>query len=432
MTDPAALTRRRVVAFWLPLAATWLMMAVEGPFLAALVARLAEPKGNLAAFGVTLAFALILESPVIMLMGAATALVTDLPSLARMRRFTYALSGAVTALMAVLVAPPVFRWVAGGLMDLPPAVVELTYPAVVALLPWPAAIGYRRLYQGVLIRSGRTRLVGLGTGLRLVAMGGTALLAAGLKTPGALTAALGLSAGVVAEAAATRWMVRASLARLPAAGGPPLGYRAIGAFYAPLAASSVLTLAVHPLLTFFLAQGRLPLESLAVFPVVRSLVFLFSCLGLSYQEVGIALLGPRGENTQPVRQVAVWLGLGASAALGVIAFSPTSALWFGEVSGLSPALVHLATFPTQLLTLVPGLTVASSYLRSRFVHARVTAPVTWATVVEVAAVGTVLSLGIHGLDAMGATAAAAALLAGRFASVAWLAAARPSPATDAH
>ena len=30
-------------SFWLPLAATWLMMAVEGPFLAALIARLPEP-----------------------------------------------------------------------------------------------------------------------------------------------------------------------------------------------------------------------------------------------------------------------------------------------------------------------------------------------------------------------------------------------------
>ena len=51
---------KRVLLFWLPLAATWLMMSVEGPFLSAVIARMAEPKFNLAAYGVAFAFALII------------------------------------------------------------------------------------------------------------------------------------------------------------------------------------------------------------------------------------------------------------------------------------------------------------------------------------------------------------------------------------
>ena len=46
------LTARAVAAFWAPLAATWLMMSVEGPFIAAVIARLADPTVNLAAYGV--------------------------------------------------------------------------------------------------------------------------------------------------------------------------------------------------------------------------------------------------------------------------------------------------------------------------------------------------------------------------------------------
>jgi hypothetical protein len=61
------LTQPRIFRFWLPLAATWLMMAVEGPFLAAVIARLAEPTYNLAAYGVAFSLALVLEAPVIML-----------------------------------------------------------------------------------------------------------------------------------------------------------------------------------------------------------------------------------------------------------------------------------------------------------------------------------------------------------------------------
>ena len=83
----STLTYRKIFWFWLPLAGTWLMMAVEGPYLAAVIARLDDPTVNLAAFGVTFAFAIIIESPVIMLMSASTALVEDRESYFALRRF---------------------------------------------------------------------------------------------------------------------------------------------------------------------------------------------------------------------------------------------------------------------------------------------------------------------------------------------------------
>ena len=64
-TSPHALSPGRIARFWLPLEATWLMMAAEGPFLAAVIARLPVPKENLAAFAVASALAWIVESPII-------------------------------------------------------------------------------------------------------------------------------------------------------------------------------------------------------------------------------------------------------------------------------------------------------------------------------------------------------------------------------
>lgn len=66
---------KTILTFWIPLAATWLMMSLEGPYLSALIARLAEPKFNLAAYGIAFSLALIIEAPVIMMMSASTALV---------------------------------------------------------------------------------------------------------------------------------------------------------------------------------------------------------------------------------------------------------------------------------------------------------------------------------------------------------------------
>ncbi len=417
--DPTRLHPREILRFWLPLAATWVMMSVEGPYLAAVIARLPEPEPNLAAFGVSFSVALILEAPVIMLMAAATALVRDRASLAAVRRFSLGLSWLVTLAAVVAVLPPVYRVLADRVLDLPPEVARLTHPALVWLLPWPGVIGYRRFYQGVLIRSGQTRRVGYGTGVRLVAMAATAQAGFHLGVGGATVGASALTAGVLAEAVACRLMVAPSVTRLragPAVPGPGPSQAAIARFYTPLALSAVLTLAIHPMATFFLARAREPVMSMAVFPVVRALVFVFSCLGLSYQEVIIALLGDRWQGRPALARFGAWLGLGAAGGLAAVALTPASRLWFEGVSGLTPDLARLAWLPTALLVPVPALTVSLSFLRALHVQARRTRPITVATVAEVAVIGTGLWVGIAVLDGVGVVVAAAAILAGRVCS----------------
>ena len=102
-----SLSLRRIFIFWVPLAATWLMMATEGPFLAAVIARLADPKFNLAAYGVAFAIAVFIEAPIIMMMSASTALVKDRNSYFKLRNFTYALNSITTLIMVIFILPPV-------------------------------------------------------------------------------------------------------------------------------------------------------------------------------------------------------------------------------------------------------------------------------------------------------------------------------------
>lgn len=142
------LSLRQIFIFWYPLAATWLMMACENPFVAAIIARLPEPKYNLAAFGVAFSFALIIEGPIIMLMTASTALTKDRDAYFKLRRFTYVLNTGITVLMFIILLPPVFFFITRDLMELPGKVVGLTHTSLLMLLPWPAAIGFRRFYQG--------------------------------------------------------------------------------------------------------------------------------------------------------------------------------------------------------------------------------------------------------------------------------------------
>jgi hypothetical protein len=416
-----SLTLRRIFLFWAPLAATWLMMAIEGPFLAAVIARLGEAKFNLAAYGVAFSLAMLIEAPIIMMMSAATALVADRGSFLALRRFAYSLNALITAVMVGLLLPPVFRFVSETLIGLPHKVASLTHVAVAILLPWPAAIGYRRFYQGILIRSNLTRRVAYGTVVRVVSMGVVGLALYWLtKLPGAWVGAAALSAGVTMEAIASRFMARVAVSDLLLRGEnpgvDPLTTRTIARFYTPLALTSLLTMGVNPLVTFFLGRSRHPLESLAVMPVVASLVFAFRAGGIAYQEVGIALLGPGGEGFRPLKSFAGILAAGTAGVLALVAFSPLAVGWFHTVSGLSMEMTRFALIPLRVLCLIPALEVLLSFQRSLLVHARQTTLITWATAVEVAGILITLGLGIGVLDLVGAVAAASALLVGRAAA----------------
>ncbi len=408
--------------FWLPLQATWLMMAVEGPFLAAVIARLPDPKFNLAAYGVAFSLAIMVEAPVIMMMSAATALVDGAPNYRRLRDFTWLLNVGITVVMVLLLFTPAWDLVIFGLIKLHPEVARLTHTSLVILLPWPAAIGFRRFYQGLLIRAGLTRRVAYGTVVRLSAMAVVALICWRLTSlPGAWVGACALSAGVLAEAVASRVMAIGAVRHFLATPGEgELSFGDITRFYYPLALTSTISLVVHPMVTFFLGQSRHAIESLAVMPVINSLVFIFRTPGLSFQEAAITMLGRTWNNLDLVRRFAGVLATGSAVLLALIAWTPLSGLWLRDVSGLSPELAAFALTPIRILMLMPALSVLLSVQRSMQVARRQTGPVTWASVLEVSGILLVLVLAIQWGDWVGATAAAAAFMAGRMAGNAYL------------
>jgi len=398
------------------------MMAIEGPFLAAVIARLPDPKFNLAAWGVAFAFAILVEAPIIMIMSAATALAEDSPSFFKLRNFTYALNAIITAVMVLVLVPPVFDFIIEDLIGLPDEVAHLTYGALLLMLPWPAAIGYRRFFQGLLIRDSRTRLVAYGTVIRLSSMAATAfLLYTQFTLAGAYVGAAALSAGVCAEALASRLMARDTVRRLLAtAGSESLSYRRIADFYYPLALTSVLALAAHPMVTFMLGRARYPVESLAVLPVVNSLSFLFRALGLSYQEVVIALLGRDREHVRALARFALWLAVASSLGMTLVGFTPLAYVWFETISGLSRQLADFAVTPTRIMLLLPATSVLLSLQRGILVQGRFTRPITWATVIELGGIVLVLMALTRGIGMVGATAAAIAYVAGRLAGSGYL------------
>ncbi len=418
-TDP--LRPGFILLFWLPLAATWLMMAAEGPYIAAIVARMPDAAPNLAAYGVAFSIAWLIESPIMMLLSASNALVRDRRSFEALRRFTFILNCVVSGGMILVSIPGVFRLVGEGMIGLPRGISELAHGATVILIPWPAAIGYRRFLQGIMTRHHLTRRVAYGTVVRLVVMSATAAaLATTVTLPGAWIASIALVTGVVAESGACRWMARHIVKEIvesdEVAPEALVRFAQIARFYYPLALTSMLSMALGPIVTFGLGHGRAPIESLAVWPVVAALLFLFRSGGLGFQETGVALIGRNQEHGAEVSRVGRWLGLTFSAGIALVALTPLETLWFERVSGLTPELAAAAIWPARVMILLPALEYLLATQRARLILMHRTRLITVATAIEAGGLALTLLLAAGPIGMVGAVAGAIATMVGRLAA----------------
>jgi Na+-driven multidrug efflux pump len=399
------------------------MMAIEQPFLISFIARLSDAKFNLAAFGIAGSFAMLIEAPIIMLLSASTAMVSGINSYRKLKKFTDILNAAITGIHLIVLIPPVYDFIITDIMEVPDNVASLAYTALVLFIPWSASIGYRRFYQGLLIRKGLTRMVTYGTIIRLsvIAIAGLILYHAGL--PGAYVGAAAMSAAVLLEALATRIMVSASLKEVKCVEDTEnehMSMRDVTRFYTPLAMTSVLSMGIHPIVTFFLSSSKMAIESLAVMPVVGSLVFIFRSVGLSFQEVNIALIGRGKHNFDILRKFAINLGIVVTLLITVMAFTPFADLWFINVSGLTKELADLSYLPFKIMILLPAMTLIMSFQRSTLVLGGKTGPISVSTTIELVVIVLVLFICTSVFNLVGVVAAAISFVAGRSVSTLYL------------
>ncbi len=406
----------RIFRLWGPLALNWLMMAVEGPILVSLIGRLPHPTEGLAAFSVAFAVALIVEAPIMMLLSAGAALGDSRPNYERLWRFATRLNLPLSGVMGLLGVPEVFLWLNSFIWQLPEAMALRVAGAIWLLVPWPAAIGYRRLWQGILIRQGRSRAVAWGTVVRLAALTLTATLAAKvLPWPSVWIAALSLSAGVTAEMLAIRLWAHSSLGKLPPSTEPPLSQRQILTFYSPLLFTSILHVALTPLLTLLMARGREPLLSLAAYPAVTNTLFLFSCLGVAYQEVVIVLLSTSARRS--LLPFAHALGVLSSMGLLLLALPVLREVWLGKVFSLPESVQALAKVGLLLGAPMPAIVTYLAYLKGVCIWGRATRINLLIGAVELVATLTLAGIGLFALHLPALYAVMGALLVARLGTL---------------
>ena len=415
---------RTVLRFWTPLAVSWVLMMVTGPLINAVVARMPEAKEQLAALGIASSVVTVVQSPIIALLTASVTLARDPASLRKLTRFAMALLAAVTLAMLAVGVTPLYDVVIRGWIGAPDVIADEARPALLAMTLFPAAVGYRRLCQGIMIQCGLTREVTAASIIRLATVAGVivgAWLWGGIG--GATAGGIATGAGILMDALVTHWLSRPAVDRIrerkAEPDGAPLTSGALLRFYWPLAITSAVWLWSPTLINVGLTRSPYPVESLAVWPVVNSQVFLASSLGFSFMEAVIALL--RDTDCAPsLRRFSVRLAVISTVLIGLIAFSPLARWWQQDVAGLDGELTAFAIPALRLSALIPAAAALLSWWRGLIVRQGETGPVAQATFVSIGALVVGVWVGVRTQLLPGAAMAAVALTLARLAEAGWL------------
>lgn len=415
---------RRIIATWWPLAASWLLMSAESPLISAIMARLANPEVNLAAFGgVVNPLALIIESPIIMLLAASTTLSKDWGSYQKIRRYMMRAGAFLTLLHVVIAFTPLYYVVVRDIIGSPEEIVEPARIGLMLLLPWTWSIAYRRFNQGVLIRFGHAHVIGAGTGVRLGAE--VIVLAIGYlihTLPGIVVGAGAVATGVLSEAIYIGVHVQPVL-RNELRAAPPvaqtLSARMFLAFYLPLMLTSLLSLLIEPTGSASLSRMPLALASLAAWPVVHGLIFMLQSMGIALNEVVVTFLEEPGA-AATLRRFTLTLVAITTGLLLLIAATPLSTWWFGQVSALSPELTELARTGLWLALPMPAMSALQSWFQGAILHSRRTRGITESVIVYLVTVGSILIAGVAWGHVTGLYIGMVAFATGMTLQTAWL------------
>ncbi len=413
--------QRDIFIFWLPLFASWLLMTSEGPLISAAINRLPNEVVMLAAMGIVFAIEVAIESPIINLLATSTALVRDRASYCLVRRFTLHWMVGLSVLAAVIALPRPFELVVVDWLGTPEEIAAFVRPALVVMVPWAAAIAWRRFLQGVLIAFGRTRWVAWGTAVRLLGSGGTAIaLAVAGTVSGVLVGAIALVVGVVAEALFATWAVRPLLADELSQVDPAteLTYRDLASFHLPLASTSILTLLMQPLVTACLARLDRPVETLAAWPMIFQFMLLARAIAFALPEVVIARM--REDDAEPALRRFSWTMTGVSLGTMVLfVATPAARFYFDQIQSAAPGVVEVALVGLLLLVPLPALSTLTSWYRGLLIHRKRTPAVNRAMMVRLLVTGLVLGTGLA-MRASGIATAAAAIVLSSAAEMAFL------------
>ena len=386
------LTERKILQQWFPILAVWFLMALDLAVASSIVARGVDSEINLAAFNISFALSVLVESPIIMMLVVSIKLVEGKHSFLLLRKFCYSLNLLLTLIMIFLLTPWVFNLWIFYLLGLEKEVSDLVYSCLSFFVLWPAMIGYRRFYQGLIIKTGQNKKLIYGTLVRLVTLASFSFYLLNYTMwQSAEIASFSINLALVFEACAVRFFARKSILIIRDWGdNESLTYKNIYTFYSPLVLTAVISLSTQPIANLSAAYGVNPLKSLAVLPVINTFVFIFKAIAISYQEVIISLIGKKEENLQKLFSFAFKIFIILIFFYFLIIFTPLNFFWFKKIAGLPSDLIVFALPALKVMIAMPVLSLVSCWQKSLLLSRGKTKKIGYSSILEISTIALLL------------------------------------------
>lgn len=363
---------KKIFLFWLSLALTSFAMSLESPICTSVISSLENSKINLAAFGVTFAFSLFLQSPVSRIMSLPLMFIEDRQSYLKVRQFAFILSTSISLLFLLAVTEPVFNNIIIPLLGLSPELSGLVKGGLLSWIPIPILMGLRRFYQGVLLCAHEPRKISIATFSRLVTLiviihllrqvGGFS----GVQL-GVLSIQVGMFFELVLSWIFARPQVAEFLSKERVGNSTDLSLKGIVKVFFPLAVSTVVAMSNGAILAAFTARGQLPIESLALLPIIFGLLNPFAWSSFAIQDSTHALIAKTKEIYPLVKKFSYIMGLALSLMLLLVGLTPLSDYYLLEINHLSDNMFALTPFPVLFIPIIPFTMAMKNFYRGAII-----------------------------------------------------------------
>lgn len=355
---------RRLVAFFLPLAATPFLISMTHNIINAALARLPSPELTLAVFSVVKSFTNAIKAPVLVSGQVSTALADSRRSYRITTGFVWTVAGAFFFLLIALGYTPLGGMFLRNVMGLrDPQAIDVGYRAmrITAFLPLTEVT--RDSNRGILIARRRTTYVSAATMVRLIAIVAFVVWAVQSRTNAAIeVAALTWTGGLAIEAI----IVVVALfylfgSPIRAAEGVPTRndreptVRYVAAFFLPLAFMITVHSALQPLLQAGIAHGsQSATHSLAVYGVTWGLVLNILAPLVLLHNVAIVFAPSRKDPSWPtVLRFCSATGAVMAGILLALGLTPAGAFTFRRVLGVTDVIAAEANQAVIAFCLLP-------------------------------------------------------------------------------
>jgi MFS family permease len=342
-----------LLRFYLPLAATSILMMITHSVISGATARTLYPTLALAAYSASYSVGQIFESPCYALQRMCLTFTHGRRSFKKVARVTFSFLGILVLFLSCAAWTPLSRVIFVDILGVSEPVFKMAVPSLRVFILWPISSAVRSIYQTPIVINKQTTWLTVNMVARVVIMFAASAILPRIWPVGPVGAAI-LMLGLSTEALLALAVTKKRIPPLEDEGPdePDISTHLILKFALPLALASIIQTFGRPVITASLSRTLEPEIALAGYQVALSYSFIFTALTFNIYHA-VVIFVKEQESFKQIKLFTTALGIIAMAGL-LISTIPQIGTWIlGSVIGAPPETVTQALRSLGFMAIMP-------------------------------------------------------------------------------